>query len=177
MLGVSVMPSIPTCPPCDSLPGFLALPPFAVYELKGPGKDGKEEYFTKPWAMTTVMFLGMTLCLPLAYWEDLKKAAARRSTRQQAEKDSTEPLLSNGNGHHVRHPAFLVIVCAPQATRPGWAPCSLECWTFDKQRLQQRAVANIQPVTASSTCPQPRHQEGKQQLVGSTAAHPPAARS
>ena len=78
----------------------------AVYELRGPGKDGKEEYFTKPWAMTTVMFLGMTLCLPLAYWEDLKKAAARRRTCQQAEKDSTEPLLSNGNGYHVRHPAF-----------------------------------------------------------------------
>ena len=69
--------------------------------------------------MTTVMFLGMTLCLPLAYWEDLKKAASQRSTRQQAEKDSTEPLLSNGNGYHVRHPALLVIVCMPQARRPG----------------------------------------------------------
>eukprot|EP00891_Asterochloris_glomerata_P001583 jgi/Astpho2/1583/Aster-07912 len=71
-----------------------------VYELKGPGRDGREEYFTKPWAMTTVMFLGMTLCLPLAYWDDLKKVATRRSTHQQAEKDSTEPLLSNGNGYH-----------------------------------------------------------------------------
>lgn len=97
--------------------------------------------------MTTVMFLGMTLCLPLAYWEDLKKVATRRSTHQQAEKDSTEPLLSNGNGYHVRQqrrPAVLVTVCMPQATLPGWTPCSLECRTSGKQRLKQRAAANTQ---------------------------------
>ena len=76
-----------------------------MYELQGPGIDGKNEYFTKPWAMTTVMFLGMSLCLPFAYWDDLKRKAQRRSLREQAEKDAGhEPLLANSNGHHqVQH--------------------------------------------------------------------------
>lgn len=29
-----------------------------MYELKSVGKDGEEKYFRKPWAMTTLMFLG-----------------------------------------------------------------------------------------------------------------------
>jgi drug/metabolite transporter (DMT)-like permease len=38
--------------------------------------------------MTTIMFLGMTLCLPLAYWLDKKQK------RQQQQQDIEEPLLS-----------------------------------------------------------------------------------
>lgn len=41
--------------------------PPAVYELQGTGADGSTKYFHKPWAMTTVMFMGMTFCLPLAF--------------------------------------------------------------------------------------------------------------
>lgn len=29
-----------------------------VYEIKGVGLDGKEKYFHKPWAMTSLMFIG-----------------------------------------------------------------------------------------------------------------------
>jgi hypothetical protein len=32
--------------------------PAAVYELTGEGLDGQEKLFQKPWAMTTVMFIG-----------------------------------------------------------------------------------------------------------------------
>lgn len=56
-----------------------------VYELKSVGKDGEEKYFRKPWAMTSVMFLGMTLCLPLAYYQERKE---RRRVAEQ------EPLLA-----------------------------------------------------------------------------------
>ena len=34
-----------------------APPPPAVYELDGPGIDGKIKNFEKPWAMTTGAFL------------------------------------------------------------------------------------------------------------------------
>lgn len=59
----------------------------AVYELQGPGKDGQDKFFTKPWAMTTIMFLGMSFCLPWAYWEEYKH-------KQQAQR-----ALENANGH------------------------------------------------------------------------------
>lgn len=58
----------------------------AAYELNGTGRDGKEKNFTKPWCMTTVMFLGMSLCLPLAYLEERR---AKKGALTQAE----EPLL------------------------------------------------------------------------------------
>lgn len=54
-----------------------------VYELKGVGPDGTEKYFIKPWTMVTVMFLGMSLSLPLAYleqWREEKKAKAEGAT-------------------------------------------------------------------------------------------------
>jgi hypothetical protein len=31
---------------------------FAVYELQSIGSDGETKYFHKPWAMTTLMFIG-----------------------------------------------------------------------------------------------------------------------
>lgn len=64
-----------------------------VYELKGEGLDGHEKYFRKPWAMTTIMFMGMSMCLPMAYWEDYTAARKRR----QARAESSEALLG-GNG-------------------------------------------------------------------------------
>lgn len=50
------------------------------------GRDGKEKNFTKPWCMTTVMFLGMSLCLPLAYLEEHR---AKKGALTKAE----EPLV------------------------------------------------------------------------------------
>ena len=62
----------------------------AVYELEGEGLDHRHKYFTKPWAMTTVMFLGMSFCLPLAYLEQWR---ARKGKLTPAE----EPLLGNAD--------------------------------------------------------------------------------
>uniref|UniRef100_A0A061RPA1 Integral membrane protein n=1 Tax=Tetraselmis sp. GSL018 TaxID=582737 RepID=A0A061RPA1_9CHLO len=58
-----------------------------VYELKGEGLDGVHN-FHKPLFMCTVMFLGMSLCLPVAY---LEQWYYRRAMRQS--EGSTEPLL------------------------------------------------------------------------------------
>lgn len=55
----------------------------AVYDLDGVGRDGEVKHFEKPWAMTTVMFLGMTFCLPLAYYvEHLDKKRKMGSERE-----------------------------------------------------------------------------------------------
>ena len=62
----------------------------AVYELEGEGSDGQRKFFTKPWAMTTVMFLGMSFCLPLAYLEQWR---ARKGKLTAAE----EPLLGGAD--------------------------------------------------------------------------------
>lgn len=54
-----------------------------MYELRGEGPDGEVKYFVKPWTMVTVMFLGMSLSLPLAYmeqWAEEKKAKAEGGT-------------------------------------------------------------------------------------------------
>ena len=64
----------------------------AVYELQGPGKDGHEKLFTKPWAMTTIMFLGMSFCLPWAYWEESKHKRQAQQALSNAN-GSAEPLL------------------------------------------------------------------------------------
>lgn len=67
-----------------------------MYELRSEGLDGKQEFFTKPWAMTTLMFVGMSFCLPLSF-------AERRSRRNAATAAAgAEPLLLPGNGHEVR---------------------------------------------------------------------------
>lgn len=66
-----------------------------VYELQGIGRDGQPKFFQKPWAMTCVMFLGMSCCLPLAYYQQ----AQTRKKRASAGVD--ESLLLNGQ---VRKP-------------------------------------------------------------------------
>mmetsp|Transcript_4359 Transcript_4359/g.12571 ORF Transcript_4359/g.12571 Transcript_4359/m.12571 type:complete len:454 (-) Transcript_4359:421-1782(-) len=58
-----------------------------VYELDGVGREGHHKLFQKPWAMTCVMFFGMSLCLPLAYWQQWQKQKA-------ASDNAAEPLLS-----------------------------------------------------------------------------------
>eukprot|EP00198_Chlamydomonas_reinhardtii_P009570 XP_001698907.1 predicted protein [Chlamydomonas reinhardtii] len=63
----------------------------SVYELKSVGKDGEEKYFRKPWAMTTLMFLGMSFCLPLAYYQERQARKARRESGVE------DPLLEAGS--------------------------------------------------------------------------------
>ncbi|GAB4819565.1 hypothetical protein N2152v2_006611 [Parachlorella kessleri] len=66
-----------------------------VYELDSEGRSGQHKLFEKPWAMTTVMFLGMTFCLPLAYLAEYRsKQRSVAGTADAAAADSvTEPLL------------------------------------------------------------------------------------
>lgn len=94
----------------------------AVYELSSEGADGKERYFRKPWFMTTVMFVGMSFCLPLAYLEERAKARAARAPAAGA---SGEPLLPNGTDGEVRTPASCDLRCerlhrAREAVGSGW---------------------------------------------------------
>ncbi|KAG2447436.1 hypothetical protein HYH02_007761 [Chlamydomonas schloesseri] len=68
-----------------------------VYELKSVGKDGEEKYFRKPWAMTTLMFLGMSFCLPLAYYQERQARKARRASGME------DPLLETASESGKRH--------------------------------------------------------------------------
>ena len=68
---------------------------FAAYELEGEDSEGRIKPFEKPWCMTTVMFLGMSFCLPLAYLEEYR---ARKGLLREAE----EPLL--GDAQEVGSP-------------------------------------------------------------------------
>ena len=42
----------------------------AVYELDGPDRSGVTKLFRKPWMMTTIMFIGMSFCIPIGYIDD-----------------------------------------------------------------------------------------------------------
>eukprot|EP00201_Polytomella_parva_P001449 CAMPEP_0175086198 /NCGR_PEP_ID=MMETSP0052_2-20121109/29103_1 /TAXON_ID=51329 ORGANISM="Polytomella parva, Strain SAG 63-3" /NCGR_SAMPLE_ID=MMETSP0052_2 /ASSEMBLY_ACC=CAM_ASM_000194 /LENGTH=458 /DNA_ID=CAMNT_0016358329 /DNA_START=4301 /DNA_END=5677 /DNA_ORIENTATION=- len=51
-----------------------------VYELQSVGLDGNVKYFHKPWAMTSLMFVGMSLSLPgVLIQEALKKKKKKKS--------------------------------------------------------------------------------------------------
>ncbi len=43
--------------------------------------------------MTTVMFLGMSFCLPWAYWEEYKHKKQAKEALQSANGDMSDPLL------------------------------------------------------------------------------------
>ena len=86
-------------PPAAPPPARPPARPCAVYELDGPGRDGKVKLFEKPWAMSTVMFLGMTFCLPLAYWAERKEARRRKAAAAAGE--AAEPLLGDGGAGAV----------------------------------------------------------------------------
>jgi hypothetical protein len=64
----------------------------AVYELQGPGRDGVDKYFRKPYFMTTVMFFGMSFCLPLAFLEQWQ---LRRRAAADGAEEARYPLLNN----------------------------------------------------------------------------------
>mmetsp|Transcript_1788 Transcript_1788/g.5204 ORF Transcript_1788/g.5204 Transcript_1788/m.5204 type:complete len:487 (-) Transcript_1788:640-2100(-) len=70
-----------------------------IYELHAPGRDGHMKPFHKPWACTTMMFVGMTFCLPLSWAIDFfqrRKAArkAKHATPQLSDaSDASAPLL------------------------------------------------------------------------------------
>ena len=66
-----------------------------MYELQGPDKHGHMHYFTKPWAMTTVMFLGMSFCLPWAYWEEYQNNKRAKAALESAGDLQDSLLYSN----------------------------------------------------------------------------------
>lgn len=57
-----------------------------VYELSGKTQSGAEKLFRKPWASTAIMFLGMSLCLPLGWL--LERFEAHRQAKKEAEGSS-----------------------------------------------------------------------------------------
>ncbi|KAL4517050.1 hypothetical protein Ndes2437B_g06667 [Nannochloris sp. 'desiccata'] len=58
--------------------------------------DGKIKNFEKPWAMTTVMFMGMTFCLPIAYIVEYRnKQAALEASTQSANSPSADGAGDN----------------------------------------------------------------------------------
>jgi drug/metabolite transporter (DMT)-like permease len=69
-----------------------------IYELQAPGRDGHDKPFHKPWACTTMMFVGMTFCLPLswcldrgaAWWKAHKR---RQEAARAGSDDAGAPLL------------------------------------------------------------------------------------
>ena len=65
----------------------------AAYELEGVGRDGNIKTFAKPWAMTTVMFLGMSICLPLAYFEEARARRGRLTAVEEPLMGDTEACL------------------------------------------------------------------------------------
>jgi hypothetical protein len=62
----------------------------AVYELKSVGLHGESKNFRKPWAMTAIMFLGMSLCLPFAYQPDEKQEVSVLGTSLSTGRSPTE---------------------------------------------------------------------------------------
>ncbi|CAL5222410.1 g4769 [Coccomyxa viridis] len=62
-----------------------------VYELDGPDRSGVNKLFRKPWMMTTIMFIGMSFCIPIAYAE-----AFWQRRKQRKENDGAHAPLLNG---------------------------------------------------------------------------------
>ncbi|CAK0787430.1 hypothetical protein CVIRNUC_010650 [Coccomyxa viridis] len=62
-----------------------------VYELDGPDRSGVTKLFRKPWMMTTIMFIGMSFCIPIGYIEEFWQ---RR--KQLKENDGAHAPLLNG---------------------------------------------------------------------------------
>jgi drug/metabolite transporter (DMT)-like permease len=60
-----------------------------IYELHAPGADGYEKPFHKPWACTTMMFVGMTFCLPLSWVLDRYQAWQRAQKRAKEAREAS----------------------------------------------------------------------------------------
>lgn len=70
-----------------------------IYELQAPGNDGVVKPFHKPWACTTMMFVGMTFCLPLSWvlskfeaWQERRKQR-KQVSGSASESDVSAPLM------------------------------------------------------------------------------------
>lgn len=74
-----------------------------VYEIQSTGSDGTVKYFRKPWAMTSVMFLGMSFCLPLAYYEEAQRKRKQRAAAGPGG-DAEVPLLPPQEQPHHHKP-------------------------------------------------------------------------
>eukprot|EP00199_Chlamydomonas_sp_CCMP681_P000784 CAMPEP_0119110376 /NCGR_PEP_ID=MMETSP1180-20130426/29240_1 /TAXON_ID=3052 ORGANISM="Chlamydomonas cf sp, Strain CCMP681" /NCGR_SAMPLE_ID=MMETSP1180 /ASSEMBLY_ACC=CAM_ASM_000741 /LENGTH=458 /DNA_ID=CAMNT_0007096685 /DNA_START=1 /DNA_END=1377 /DNA_ORIENTATION=+ len=72
-----------------------------VYEIPSVGADGETKLFTKPWAMTSLMFIGMSFCLPLALWIERK---------QRAQHDMEVPLLAESQTPKAKRSDFKEIM-------------------------------------------------------------------
>ena len=76
----------------------------AVYELDGPDRSGVTKLFRKPWMMTTIMFIGMSFCIPIGYIEEY-----RQRRKQLKENDGAHAPLLNGTMEEVRQSPMLVL--------------------------------------------------------------------
>lgn len=94
---------------------FTSLAAKIVYELEGVGRNGAMKHFEKPWAMTTVMFCGMSFCLPLAFFVENKQRKAAQKAAAAASA-AEEPLLPAGgaaprvNGHSELAQALMLFI-------------------------------------------------------------------
>lgn len=75
----------------------------AAYELEGEGLDGHQKFFRKPWAMATIMFLGMSFCLPFAYIEEARARRKQRTTADLERDAAAAPLLGDAYVRRLRH--------------------------------------------------------------------------
>lgn len=66
-----------------------------IYELKAPGRGDHLKHFHKPWACTTMMFVGMTFCLPLSWVINLVQYL-HRSRSQRAKQDADGRVSNEG---------------------------------------------------------------------------------
>ena len=109
-----------------------------MYEISSEGSDGKEHFFRKPWFMTTLMFVGMSFCLPLAWLEEHAKTRAAAN----ASNDGSEPLLGNGtNGHEV----CTLHSSVARISQPCRASCAVGCAAADRTWYRENEPCGLLP--------------------------------
>eukprot|EP00884_Botryococcus_braunii_P000695 jgi/Botrbrau1/10626/Bobra.154_1s0015.1 len=62
-----------------------------VYQLQGESAEGDIRYFRKPWLTTSLMFVAMSFCLPLAWMVDWHKS--KKHPIQHSLDEGHQPLL------------------------------------------------------------------------------------
>lgn len=77
-----------------------------VYELQGPSLEDRDhlKLFRKPWAMTTVMFVGMSFCLPLAHLHEWRAHSEARRQRRKQERERERQQHSSSSSSSMRAP-------------------------------------------------------------------------
>jgi hypothetical protein len=63
----------------------------AVYQLQGESAEGDIRYFRKPWLTTSLMFVAMSFCLPIAWMVDWYKR--KKHPVQHTLDEGHQPLL------------------------------------------------------------------------------------